>query len=334
MNIPSATIRVTVIASSGIERTWFVPKALLLRQSLCFQAACKDPCTNSIALHHGSLPAFQNLIDFVHSSIYSPNRNASDYHCIGTHLEAWALGKKLEAKTYQLTALRNLYAWVEPLARMANGSIGYSPIRVEDIKFVSENMEQGEVVRAMIYDAVAAHCMQADASAIADALGTPSGDIKESKGAPSPAVQSQIMSKPHAPWVIELSKCDDFCKRISSSRMVTDENRSRLLRPIDEYLAGKVIPKEEEFRQQRANEQASMLFARSGSSQEIPQRRAAQIDGRHMRSPSRGRGSSASSTGSETARRALDEHQPSEDDDYMTEDGEFVRLNAAKTKAS
>lgn len=261
----------------------------------------------------------------MHSSIYSSNKNASNYHCIGIHLEARVLGEKLEAETYQIAALRKLSARIEPLARAASGSIADSPVRVEDIEFVSENMQRGDVIRAMIIDAVAAHCTQADAIAMVDALVTPSRETFEREAAPSRYSEPQSSSGPRAQWVIKLTTHDDLYKRIFISQSITDWNRSRLLRPIEEYIDGKVIPKEETFRQQSRTDQKSSLIVRSESSESRLQRKNTHIDGRHMRSPDRRRGSSASSTSSELIRKGFEEPQPFNDDDYMTEDGSFFR---------
>jgi hypothetical protein len=297
-------VEVDVHISPKIQRTWFIERSIIRRHSADLRAACEVTSTAAIDLEGDifSLAAFQNFIDFSHSNIYSANKRASDYHIIHTHVQAWLLGAKLEAPTYQTAALWELYTWIEPLGRAVNSSAAHSPIRVEDVEFVCRKTPEGCVVRALIFDAVAAHWTQHDAITIGTNLARKFTRETAPEPGPQPVKHDEALT-----WTSLYNKYRDFRKRMSNSLKVRDSQRIRLLRPVHDYIAGKTDMQENEFVDE---ETVSSFFGMR------PRPLRAQ---RHMRSPSRRRRSgSASSEGSQRARST--ERQVGEDDFMTMED--------------
>ncbi|KAJ4350278.1 uncharacterized protein N0V89_008899 [Didymosphaeria variabile] len=281
----SSFVEVIVNISPTTQRTWSIQRPVVSRHSAYLRAACDSSSSISLDLTSDSLTlaALQNFIDFSHSSIYSVNKRAAGHHIVQTHLQSWVLGAKLEAPTYQTAALQELYTWIEPLARAVNGSVADSPIRVEDVDFVCRRTQEGCVLRALVFDAVAAHWTQQDAINIGTNL------VRKStrEAAPEPGPQpTEVLT-----WTGLYNKYPDFRKRISSSLKVQDSQRTCLLRPVTDYIAGKTGMQEEEFVSEGT---VSSFFG---------MRPRASRGGGHMRSPShRRRSSSASSEGSQRGR--------------------------------
>jgi hypothetical protein len=297
-------IEVDVRISPTTQRTWFIEKCIISRHSADLRAACEVASAASICLDGDtfSLPAFQNFIDFSHSNIYSANKRASDYHVVHTHVQAWLLGAKLEAPCYQIAALRELYSRIEPLGHAVNSSAAHSPIRAEDVDFLCRKTPEGCVLRAIIFDAVAAHWTQHDAITI----GTNLARKFMRETAPEPDSQPAELDEALS-WTSLYNKYRCFRKRMSSSLKVRDTQRTRLLRPVNDYIAGKTGMQENEF----MNEGTVSSFFGMG-----PRPLRAQ---KHMRSPSRRRrSSSASSEGSQRARST--EKQVGEDQFMTMED--------------
>lgn len=294
----SSMMEVIVHTSSRTQRTWFIQKTILGRHSSYLRAACADASTVALDLADHSLATFQDFLDFSHSNIYSVNKRAPDYHIIHSHIQAWVLGAKLEAPNYQAAALRELYTWIEPLARAVNSSAKHSPIRIEDVDFVCRKTQQGSVLRFFIFDAVAAHWTQDDAvTAWTDYC----RDSKRNQGAPEAGLDSIEASS----WADLYTKYPEFRKRISVSLGVRDGKRDCLLRPLKEYAAGKLSKPQAEI----PLEAITNSFSRA--------RPRALRDRGHMRSPSRRRSSSASSEG---LQRGSSRERTVDEDVYMTLD--------------
>ncbi|KAF2445097.1 hypothetical protein P171DRAFT_521149 [Karstenula rhodostoma CBS 690.94] len=239
----SSIVEVVVRIPPTTQRTWYIQKSIISRHSAGLRGAYELASTTSVDLDGDtfSLATFQNFIDFSYSSIYSVNRQALDYHIIHTNVQAWLLGAKLEAPTYQAAALRELYTWIEPLSRAVDSSAAHSPIRVEDVDFVCRKTPDGCVLRALIFDAVAAHWTQHDAINIGTNL------IRKFTRETAPEPDPQPPRTVEALTWASLYKHRGFRKRISSSLKVRDSQRTRLLRPVDDYIAGKTGMQEEEF---------------------------------------------------------------------------------------
>ena len=320
----SPSIQITVFASPGTQRTWYMQKSLLARHSGRFRTATQDPSTTSISIYHDSLSDFQDFVDFVHSSIYSVNKHAPNYHPVGTNLQAWFLGKKLEAQDYQAAALCELYAWIEPLAHACNTSLAYTPIRTQDVEFVSINLSDGDAVREMILDAVVAHCTQNDAIAVCATLVSRDEDTIRKESDPSTGYLPHLSPTVYVHWAMLATKHRSFFKRIVDSQQVKNTDRTKLLRPIEEYLAGCTNAVKEAFGRKKVEK---VWFASIEGSPKGNESGGGDIelDGKHMRSPDQRRVSSfwplpalenrGSSTFSTYAR----------DDEYMSEEGEFLR---------
>ncbi|KAF1974777.1 hypothetical protein BU23DRAFT_635576 [Bimuria novae-zelandiae CBS 107.79] len=327
---PSTITLVTVYASpptdsvdpphvSGpIQRTWPIRTALLTTHSTFFRTRCSDPLEAPISLDLPSsmaLSTFQDFVDFIHSSIYSPSKLAPDYHVVGTHLCSWVLGTHLGAEQYKTAALHEVYTWLEPLARSANKGRGYNVVRAVDVAFLCSATEEGDVMRAMVIDAVVAHWSQRDVLAIDAAL--MNAQIQSSSPHPGSFVAvfagEAASDGDEQAWVTLYTAHQSFRKRVQSSRNVSERHRGRLLREVEEYIAGTTAPVEEEFEiKKRAERSNAALFSSPGATVRGREAEAA-LEGRHMRSPSRRRRSSAGSVGE--ASGLVDGER------YMTEDG-------------
>lgn len=316
----SAKVQVTIRASHGTQRIWYIGKSLLIRHSAKFRTECEDPSTISITICHDTFSDFQDFVDFVHSSIYSVNKRVPDYHPIGANLQAWFIGTKFEAHKYQTAALRELYTWIEPLARACSTTIAYTPIRTEDLEFVCLNLSDEDIVRTMIIDAFAAHCTQNDAIAVSATLLMPNKDTMR-EGAPSSSELPEFSPTPHVYWGEMAVKHKDFGRRIVDSQKVADRSRSDFLRPIEEYLAGCTVAVDKGSGKQKRAELVTPSLrpasrgGRSGGA-------STEFGGSYMRSPGQRRSSSVrDADGSEGSRSPSIDAETSEDE-YMKEDGE------------
>lgn len=297
-------MKVVVRTIPSTQRTWYIQKSIISRHSAGLRGAYELASTVNVALEGDifSLAAFQNLVDFSHSSIYSVNKCASDYHVINTHVQAWLLGAKLEAPIYQSAALRELYTWIEPLSRAVISSAGHSPIRVQDIDLVCSKTPKDCVLRALLFDGVAAHWTQHDAITI----GTNRVRKFARETAPEPDPQPP-RTVDALTWTGLYNKHRDFRKRISSSLKVRDSQRARLLRPVEDYIAGKTGMREEEFVSEAV---VSSLFGGVGSSRVRP------TQGGLTLSPSRRRRSRSAS--SERSQRRRPTERQADEDEFMT----------------
>ncbi|PVH94812.1 hypothetical protein DM02DRAFT_618340 [Periconia macrospinosa] len=117
---------------------------------------------------------FQNLVDYMHSNIYSLNTHRSDYHPLQSHMRAYLLGVRIGATSFANAALRSLCKLVKPGPRWTyiNGTtkrvlgegIAAAPFRAADVAFVCEGQEASEKedavgkarLKSVMFDAVAA----------------------------------------------------------------------------------------------------------------------------------------------------------------------------------
>ncbi|KAJ4305186.1 hypothetical protein N0V90_000717 [Kalmusia sp. IMI 367209] len=304
----SPSMKIIVHASPATSRTWYIPKAILSRYSAYMRAACEHASTDSLTITSVSPSAFQNFVDFMHSSIYSVNKCAPDYHIVHSHIQAYDLGQKLQASVYQAAALRTLHQVLEPLARAASSSAAVSPIRASDVEYACRSLEEGFLLRVVLFDAIVSHWTQLDTLRIAANLAITYTPPARDRGV-LPLNPNRATS-----WNDVYNKYPDFRERVSSSLKVPDLFRIHLLRPIEDYFVGRTAPKEDEF-----DDGAEPGFKGVGLKPRgllLGRRRREDSGGSgHMRSPSRRRRSSAGSEGLQG--RSLEERQVGENE-WMT----------------
>ncbi|KAL5427055.1 hypothetical protein PMIN04_001566 [Paraphaeosphaeria minitans] len=220
--------------SPTTQRTLFLQKSIISRHSARLRVTCEPASKIHVDLDGGtfSLAAFQNFVDFSHSNIYSVNKSASDYHVIYSHVQAWLLGAKLAAPTYQAAALRELYPWIEP---------AHSPIRAEDVDFVCSKTPEDCILRALFFDAVAARWTQLNAITIG------ANPVYNFPRETAPEPYAQLDPPPTLTWKGLYSKHRDFRKRTVGTVKVRDSQRARLLRPVEDYITGKARLQGEDF---------------------------------------------------------------------------------------
>lgn len=216
------------------QRTWSIQAHKISRYSEHLRAACEHNSTTSLELDGTtfSLTTFQNFIDFSHSSIYSVNRSGPDHDPIRTHIQAWLLGALLKAPTYQTAALRQLHTCIEPPSQDLPSSAAYDLLSPGDIDLVCAATEEDCVLRALVFDAVAAHWTLRDAIAISTIT------VSSTLHGNTPELGARAVSLPEL-WTAVFNAHADFRARILNSLSVRDERRGRILRPVEDYIAGR-----------------------------------------------------------------------------------------------
>jgi hypothetical protein len=161
---PSTTTMQITVGTTPSTRTFTLPICHLNAhfghiRNLCTSG--ENSPTPRLTLPTTTPATFQDYIDYTHSSIYSPQKRAPDYHPIHTHISAWILGDRLQDEGFKTAALRCLY---DVVSAGASGGAGVtqSPVRPEDVVLVCKTTEEGSILRAMLFDAVASHWRQAE----------------------------------------------------------------------------------------------------------------------------------------------------------------------------
>lgn len=156
----TGTIKVTVGPDPITQRTWFLPRALIVQHSTHLAQLCANPFWNEITLEDIDVRAFANFVDYMRSSIYTLNEQIPGFRRIHEGTKAYLLGLKLVAMVYSNAALTSLHMLFEPLARLKSSNMRKSMIRAEDINFVCHNTDPngpGRGLRQLFLDAVASH---------------------------------------------------------------------------------------------------------------------------------------------------------------------------------
>lgn len=313
-NVPgsasSPTQRGTLTITAGSEpmaqRVWIIRTALLRRHCASLRTVCTDSTTASLALPTTAPSTSQNLVDYLHSSIYSPHKYAADYHHIMTHAQAWVLGSALDIGGFCNAALRSLHKELEPLARgprVMSGAIN-SPILPRVIEYACENSEVGSVLRTVIFDGVAAHWSQADSFIIGC-------------NASDPSRESSSRSAGIVYWTHVYRTYPDFHHRIANSMKVKDGMRGQLLRPVEDYLQGSLGMKEEEWIQGVGGESEMMMQMPSLLVMRTPEPTAG---GRRGRGRGRGRGTGNASSDDVVVPESPERPAVGEEDYMMADD--------------
>lgn len=217
--LSTGSIKVTVSADPSTQKTWSLSKALLIRHSIFFDSLMRlDPLKEQIVLEHISLRDFQNFVDYLHSSIYSPSTQFPGYRAIHVNASACLLGERFGARAYSDAALRRLYMVFEPLARLRTSNARMSSIRASDIAFVSTSISNMPAhisgIRQLLFDSVASHWTQRDALEIG----------------------AQDSPTDTTTWTEVYNTNAGFRSTLAKSLNVLDTWRGDLLRPVEEYL--------------------------------------------------------------------------------------------------
>lgn len=197
-----------------------------------------------------SLTGMQAFIDFTHSNIYSVNKNASDYHIVGTHIQACILGSKLEALDYYKAALRALHKVLEPLARSAQSRAVESPIRPADIEQVCLHAHEIPTLCDILYHAVATHWTLDEILFIAGLYPKPLA-IARIEG------YTKIMNSPLVQaWSRVWNQYTHFRKFLISITKREMYSRSMLFRPVEYYIKGRTFLIERRIEHARHRDEA------------------------------------------------------------------------------
>ncbi|KAF2687349.1 hypothetical protein K458DRAFT_243977, partial [Lentithecium fluviatile CBS 122367] len=211
--------QITAGTTPSSHRTWHLPTALLSQHSTHLRNAATDPShpsypgLSSLTLPTTHPSTFQTFIDYMYSNIYSQHKRSASYHPIHSHASAWILGFALDTPVYKTVALRCLYNEVVPLALDSSSGVLQSPIRPSDIEFVCKETASGCVLRALLFDAVAAHWKQSE------------------------VLNLTYDMEIDTPWLAIYNTYPDFRTRLSNSLKVGDAFRYDMLRPVDDYVA-------------------------------------------------------------------------------------------------
>jgi hypothetical protein len=225
-------IKVIVGADSATQRTWYLPKALLIRHSTYLAQLCTNSFRKEITLEDVDIRAFANFVDYMRSSIYTLNEQIPTFRRIHEGAKACLLGEKLGATTYSNAALSSLHMLFEPLARLKSSNMRMSTIRAEDIDFVCRNTDSnthklGSGVRRLFSDAVASHWSNWEVMKLTGPQSHLGKDMRE--------------------WADLCTKYADFRITILTSCSKPDSRRKELFKTVHEYLdAEKPAIKKEE----------------------------------------------------------------------------------------
>ncbi|KAF1959766.1 hypothetical protein CC80DRAFT_533122 [Byssothecium circinans] len=240
------TISITAGATPSTQRTWHIPPTLL--QAHCTRALKTATATALTLPPNIPTSTFQNFVDYMHSSIYSLNKNALDYHPIRSHASAWILGDFLGAGPFRDTAFRMLYDVFEPGARSsagaqiggggggdAAGGIWKSVISAADVEYVCDNTSAGSLLRTLFFDSVVSHATQFEVlnftSFGTDALGSGTSWTAVNK-----TREDKRQQRENEIWMEVGERNPDFRERVESSARVADRVRGKMLRGVEEYL--------------------------------------------------------------------------------------------------
>jgi hypothetical protein len=228
-------LSVTVGIEPNSQKAWYLPKDLLARHSTWFASRIHIGAVQENATLSGIASSdFQNLVDYMHSSIYSPNTKVPGYRAIRANTDACLLGARLGARGYTEAAIRQLYHLLEPLARSRDSNAKKSILRASDIEYIylhtmppsPFSAEEGEAktlagLRQLFFSALASHWTQRDVITI----GTPEIDFSPNDAPNDTTSWSHVYNTYH-----------DFRAYVAASLRFADVWRTALLRPVGEYL--------------------------------------------------------------------------------------------------
>ncbi|KAF2133365.1 hypothetical protein P153DRAFT_363563 [Dothidotthia symphoricarpi CBS 119687] len=223
----TGTLIVTVGANPSTQRTWTLPKSLLARHSTHFAALCASTSLSQTTLQNTTPQAFQNYVDYMHSSIYTLNPHIVGFRPIHQNTLAAILGEELGAKQYSDAAMRQLHAIFEPLSRMWISHARLSPIRAADVEVVCVRTGEGSVLRRLFFDAVTSHWTQTDVLNIG--VGTETD-------ADTDVDAGQMGEEVAVTWLELYNRYPGFRDALMESLRMKDAWREALLRPVEEYL--------------------------------------------------------------------------------------------------
>lgn len=219
---PSPDERVSPLFSTT-QRTFYIPKSLLSEQSSFFRVACKGPWKegreNRITLPEDDPRIFASFVDFMRSNIYSVNTQAVGFQFVLFNAMAWVLGDKLGAFAFRDAALRKLHCSFYCNARIQGSHANISPISATDIDYVCTHTLPHSNLRALFFDAVAAHWTQVDVVNIAHTMDVDDDEVS---------------------WPYVYNTYDDFRRALEVSARYIDIVRSVLLADVQEYLTGRI----------------------------------------------------------------------------------------------
>ena len=243
------TLQITVGTTPQAQRTYTLPTHHLSTHSVYIRNLCSSSTFSSITsltLPTTTQTTFQDYIDYTRSCIYSPHKRAADYHPLRSHVSAWVLGEKLEDEEFKTAALRCLYDTIgaNGCGSSGGGGVAQSPIQPADVEFVCAKTEEGSVLRAMLFDAVASHWRQAEVLSINYNVSVSSLFLMPSSFSFSDRGQGQHQGAT-VTWLSIYNTYADFHARLANSLKVGDGYRSALLKGVDEYVAGRLGLSEE-----------------------------------------------------------------------------------------
>jgi hypothetical protein len=218
-------IKVTVGADAATQRTWYLPKALLLQKSTFLAQLCTSPFRKEIILEGIDMRAFANFVDYMRSSIYTLNEQIPNFRRIHDGAKACLLGQQLGAISYSNAAISSLHMMFEPLARLKSSNMRMSTIRAEDVGFVCRNTDStpeqlASGIRRLFFDAVASHWSQWEAKKVSSYQIHHDKDMRE--------------------WTDLSAKYEDFRIAMLRSCSIPDPRRKELLRDVHEYLDAEI----------------------------------------------------------------------------------------------
>jgi hypothetical protein len=119
-------MQVTLIASSGREKSWTIAKALLAHYSGYFRRTknFKEGEQSKVILESFEPETFQLFVEFVYFGRYSYRDILSDKQRIRDSVKAWVLGDYLDAVEFKNFALKNLYDIYFPVSGPPKSTIG------------------------------------------------------------------------------------------------------------------------------------------------------------------------------------------------------------------
>jgi hypothetical protein len=198
------------------QRTFFLPSTLLTTTSLFFRS---EIAAGNTTMHLPSTnpTTFQNYIDFTHSNIFSPNKTAANFALLPAHIDAWLLGSAIDSPALMdavMKALHTLFCRTQRTQVQA-------PITAADIVYVVAQTAPGSPLRALFFDAVAAHWTRFEAFSIGNDL---------------------VVDDSGVSWGTVYNRCADFRTTLAMGLAVVDDKRGQLFGAVGDYVSGRLTP--------------------------------------------------------------------------------------------
>jgi hypothetical protein len=249
------------------QRTFYVSRRLLEKNSTLLN---RDLAPSFANPHYGSetnpvlLPesepfSFAAWISFCHSGIYSLNKNVPAYDPISKNIGAYLAGEQLGCALFQDAALRKLYNYLEPQARVGVRRRRNSPIRAGDVEAVCIFTSPQSSLRMLLFDAVASHWSRAEVMNIgSEGRSTPFASTSTLKfhatnpfgGLDQQARESDIS------WLDVYNRHSDFRATLAASLIWEDQHRGYILASCEDYVKGTKKEAEQNIRDAQAKAKA------------------------------------------------------------------------------